>query len=140
MEYHAMVAPLLGVLLAHERERVEVVGLPTVKEPGAGGGVATVTDVVAVVEPKLFVAVRVYIVEAERAGVVVLVPVTVPIEGLIESEVAFATVQLKVEVPLRAAGLGDAEKTEIEGTPLWVVPEAMVEEGETLLLLSCAVT
>ena len=52
-----MAAPLLGVELAHERERVEVVGLPTVKEPGAVGAVATETEVVAVVVPFAFVAV-----------------------------------------------------------------------------------
>jgi hypothetical protein len=32
-----MLPPLLGVELAQARERVEVVGLPTVKEPGAKG-------------------------------------------------------------------------------------------------------
>jgi hypothetical protein len=44
----------------------------------------------------------------------VLVPVTVPIVGLIESEVAPETLQLKVEVPFRATEAGEAEKERIE--------------------------
>ena len=50
---------MFGVELAHARERVEVVGLPTVNDPGAVGAVATATDVVAVLVPFAFVAVRV---------------------------------------------------------------------------------
>jgi hypothetical protein len=44
-----MVAPLFGVELAHARERVEVVGLPTVNDAGAVGavGFATMTVVLA---------------------------------------------------------------------------------------------
>ena len=77
----------------------------------------------------------------DRAGVVVLLPVTVPIAGLMDKDVALATVQLKVEVPLRATMLGEAEKEEMVGErPLWVVPEAMVEEAELLPTLSWAVT
>jgi hypothetical protein len=52
-----MLAPLFGVELAHESERVEVVGLPTVNDPGAVGAVATVTEVVAVLVPFAFAAV-----------------------------------------------------------------------------------
>jgi hypothetical protein len=48
---------LFGVLLAHERARVEVVALPTVRLPGAVGAVATLTVVVAVLVPLAFVAV-----------------------------------------------------------------------------------
>jgi hypothetical protein len=41
--------------------------------------------------------------------------VTAPIAGLIESEAAPVTVQLKVVVPFGAMGLGDAEKAVMEG-------------------------
>jgi hypothetical protein len=54
-----MVAPLFGVELAQERESVEVVGLVTVKLPGAVGAVATETEAVEVVTPFTFVAVMV---------------------------------------------------------------------------------
>ena len=54
-----MVAQLFGVELAHERASVEVVGLPTVNDPGAVGAVATLTLVVAVEVPFAFVAVKV---------------------------------------------------------------------------------
>jgi hypothetical protein len=136
-----MVAPLFGVELAHARESVEVVGLPTVNDPGAVGAVATWTEVVAVLVPFAFVAVRVKTVEVERGPVTVLVPETVPIMGLIESDVAPETVQLKVEVPFRATGFGEALKAMMEGVmPESVVAEALVEEAETLPTLSCAVT
>ena len=105
----------MGVELAQARERVEVVGLPTVKLPGAAGAVATAIEVVAVLVPFAFVAVRVKRVVVESAGVVVLVPVTVPIVGLMESEVAFAVVQLRVEVPFAATVEGEAEKDEMVG-------------------------
>lgn len=52
-----MVAPLFGVLDAQLKARVEVVGLPTEKEPGVAGAVATDTEVVAVLVPFTFVAV-----------------------------------------------------------------------------------
>ena len=106
----------MGVELAQARERVEVVGLPTVKVPGAVGAVATLTEVVAVLVPFAFVAVRVKRVVAPSAGVVVLVPVTVPTPWSMESEVALLTVQLKVEVPFRATVAGEAEKAEMAGT------------------------
>ena len=48
---------MFGVLLAQASESVEVVGVPTVKEPGAVGAVATWTEVVAVLVPFAFVAV-----------------------------------------------------------------------------------
>ena len=54
-----MVAPLFGVLVVQERERVEVVGLLIVREPGAVGAVATEIAVVAVLVPLAFAAVRV---------------------------------------------------------------------------------
>ena len=50
---------MLGVELAHARERVLVVGEETVREPGAVGAVATWTLVVAVLVPFAFTAVRV---------------------------------------------------------------------------------
>ena len=50
---------MFGVELAHESDRVEVVGLPSEKTPGAVGAVATWTLVVAVLVPFAFVAVRV---------------------------------------------------------------------------------
>jgi hypothetical protein len=77
----------------------------------------------------------------ESAGVPVLVPVTVSMVGLIESDVAPETVQLKVEVPFRATGFGEAEKAVMEGVmPESVVAEALVEDAETLPTLSVAVT
>lgn len=48
---------MFAVELAHESDTVEVVGLPTEKEPGAVGAVATVTVVVAVLVPFVFAAV-----------------------------------------------------------------------------------
>jgi hypothetical protein len=105
------------------------------------GAVTIWTLVVAVTEPFAFVAVRVKTVEVARAGVVVLVPVTVPITGLIESAVAPVSVQLKVVVPFGTMGFGDALNPVIEGRmPESVVPEALVEEAETLPTLSWAVT
>ena len=70
-----------------------------------------------------------------------LVPVTVSMVGLIESDVAPETVQLKVEVPFRATGFGEAEKAVMEGVmPESVVADALVEDAEMLPTLSCAVT
>jgi hypothetical protein len=61
--------------------------------------------------------------------------------GLIESDVAPETVQLKVEVPFRATEFGDALKAVMEGVmPESVVAEALVEDAETLPTLSVAVT
>jgi hypothetical protein len=58
----------------------------------------------------------------EVAGVVVLVPETAPITGLIESEVAPVAVQLRVVVPFGAMGFGDALKAVTEGgDPLFTV-------------------
>jgi hypothetical protein len=54
-----MVAPLFGVELAQESDAVLVPIEETVREPGAVGGVATETVVVAVLVPFAFVAVRV---------------------------------------------------------------------------------
>ena len=77
----------------------------------------------------------------DRAGVVVLEPVTVPMVGLMDREVALLVTQLSVEVPFRATTEGEAEKEEMVGErPLRVVPEAVVEEAEMLPTLSWAVT
>ena len=76
----------------------------------------------------------------ERAGVVVLVPPTAPITGLMESDVAPLVLQDKVEVPFTAMTPGEAVKEVMEGrTPLKVVLEAMLELAETFPTLSCAV-
>jgi hypothetical protein len=136
-----MAAPLLGVELAHERERVEVVAPDTANEPGAVGAVATLTVVVAVLVPFAFVAVRVKTVVAPSAGVVVLVPVTAPTPWSMESEVALLTVQLKVEVPFRATVAGEALKPVMEGVmPESVAPDATDEDAERFPTLSRAVT
>ena len=59
------------------------------------------------------------------------VPVTAPITGLIESDVAPETVQLNVEVPFGAMGFGEAEKAVMEGgTKASVVVARAVEETE----------
>lgn len=80
-------------------------------------------------------------VEVESAPVVVDVPVTVPIEGLIESEVALAVFQFNTDVPFNAMVAGDAENEEIVGsTPFCVVAETMLDGAETFPTLSCAVT
>ena len=132
---------MFGVEADQDRDVVEAVVPVTLNEPGAVGAVATFTVVVAVEVPLLFTAVRVYTVVVDRVGVVVLLPVTVPIVGLMDREVALATVQVKVEVPFRATMPGEAVKEEMVGrTPLWVVPDAVVEEAETLPTLSWAVT
>src|ERR1039457_1038033 len=136
-----MVAPLFGVEVAQDREALEAVVPVTLNEPGAVGAVATETVVVAVEVPLLLTAVRAERVVVDRAGVAVLLPVTVPIAGLMDREVALATVQLKVEVPFRATRVGDAVKEEMVGDrPLWVIPEATVEGAEMLPTLSWAVT
>jgi hypothetical protein len=88
---------------------------------------STVTVVVAVVVPLPLTAVRVYRVVVERAGVVVLVPVTVPIPGLMEVELALETLKLRVEVPFRATTLGEAEKEEMAGGLLAVTVVDAVE-------------
>src|ERR1035438_6768958 len=99
----------------------------------------TVTVTLAVLVPFAFVAVRVKRVEVARAPVTVLVPDTVPIVGLIESDVAPETVQPRVEVPFKATTVGAAVNREMVGRmPLTVVPEAMVDEAERLPPLSCA--
>jgi hypothetical protein len=54
-----MVAPLLGVEAAQDRDVVEAVVPVTLSEPGAVGAVATETVVVAVEVPLLLTAVRV---------------------------------------------------------------------------------
>jgi hypothetical protein len=104
------------VELVHERESVEVVGLPTEKLPGAVGAVATDTDVVAVVVPFAFVAVIVYIVvevgftDVDPMRVLVLKP-----PGVIATDEAFVMFQESVDVPAEATSVGDAEKEEMVG-------------------------
>src|ERR1035437_925570 len=77
-----MVAPLFGDEADQDREVVEAVVPVMLSDPGVVGAVATETVMVAVVVPLPFTAVKVYRVVVERAGVVVLLPVTVPILGL----------------------------------------------------------
>src|ERR1035441_6515052 len=136
-----MVAPLFGDEADQDREGVEAVVPVMLSDPGVVGAVATETVMVAVVVPLPFTAVKVYRVVVERAGVVVLLPVTVPILGLMDREVALATVQLSVEVPFRATTAGEAVNEEMVGEerPLRVVPDAVVEEAELLPTLSLAV-
>src|ERR1035441_344402 len=110
-----MVAPLFGDEADQDREVVEAVVPVMLSDPGVVGAVATETVMVAVVVPLPFTAVKVYRVVVERAGVVVLLPVTVPILGLMDREVALATVQLSVEVPFRATTAGEAVNEEMVG-------------------------
>src|ERR1035441_1363903 len=133
-----MVAPLFGDEADQDREVVEAVVPVMLSDPGVVGAVATETVMVAVVVPLPFTAVKVYRVVVERAGVVVLLPVTVPILGLMDREVALATVQLSVEVPFRATTAGEAVNEEMVGEerPLRVVPDAVVEEAELSPTLS----
>jgi len=137
-----MVAPLFGVLDVQESGRVEVVGLPTAKLPGAVGAVATFTVVVAVTLPFGLVAVMVYIVVL--VGFTFVDPMRVlvlKLPGVIATEEAFVIFQERTLVPAEATTVGDAEKEEMEGViPLAVVPLAMLDEAETLPTLSCAVT
>ena len=107
---------MLGVELAHERERVEVVGPDTANEPGAVGAVATITLVVVVLVPFAFVAVRVYMVV--EVGFTVVDPTRVEVEkvpGVMAREVAFATFQESVLVPADATMEEEAVKEEMEG-------------------------
>ena len=119
MSYPARPDPPLSVLAVQDRliweEEVEVAE----RLVGTVGGVAsTVTVVVAVVVPLLLTAVKVYRVVVDRAGVVVLLPVTVPIVGLTDREVAPEVVQLKAEMPFKATTVGEAEKEEMVGGAL----------------------
>lgn len=115
---------MFGVLDAHEREMVEEVELPTMRFPGAVGAVATCTVVVRVEVPFAFVAVKVYIVVVESAGVVVD-PMRVLVAnppGVIVTELAFETFQERVAVPFKATTPGEAVKAVIEG----MMPEGIV--------------
>ena len=142
MAYKEMVAPLFGVDTDHERERVEVEGLPTVKLPGAVGAVATWTVVVAVEVPFAFVAVRVYM--TVEVGFTVIEPTRVEVEkepGVITTELAFETFQVRVEVPRDATIVGEAVKEEMPGwTPEDVVPLVLVLCADTLFTPSYAAT
>lgn len=111
-----MVAPLFGVLDVQESGRVEVVGLPTAKLPGAVGAVATFTVVVAVTLPFGFVAVTVYIVVL--VGFTFVDPMRVlvlKLPGVMATEEAFVIFQESALVPAEATTVGDAEKEEMEG-------------------------
>ena len=92
-------------------------GLPTENDPGAVGAVATEMLVVAVLVPFALTAERVYMVEVEREGVVVD-PMRVLVEyppGVITTDDALLTFQERLEIPLRATTVGEAEKEEIVG-------------------------
>jgi len=122
-----MVAPLFGVLDVQESGRVEVVGLPTAKLPGAVGAVATFTVVVAVTLPFGLVAVMVYIVVL--VGFTFVDPMRVlvlKLPGVIATEEAFVIFQERALVPAEATTVGDAEKEEMEGT----VPVACAQKSE----------
>jgi hypothetical protein len=129
------------VELVHERESVEVVGLPTEKDPGAVGAVATDTDVVAVVVPFAFVAVIVYIVvevgftDVDPMRVLVLKP-----PGVIATDEAFVIFHESVDVPAEATSVGDAEKEEMEGIPFdCSLPNVSNVPGFASLLYSVAI-
>ena len=92
-----------------------------------GGVLSTVTVVVAVVVPVLLTAVKVNNVVVDRAGVVVDVPVTVPMVGLIDKLVAPEAVQDRVDVLFKATTLGEARKEEMEG--------AEPQDTETFVML-----
>jgi hypothetical protein len=141
MEYKEIVAPLFGVLAVHERERVETVGVPTERLPGAVGAVATAIDVVAVDVPFAFVAARVYTVV--DVGFTVKDPIRVLVEklpGVMTTEEAFVMFQLKVLVPAEATIEGDAEKEEMAGTPFVCAPPSVSNvPGADPLLYSVAI-
>jgi hypothetical protein len=129
------------VELVQERESVEVVGLPTEKDPGAVGAVATDTDVVAVVVPFAFVAVRVKIVvdvgftANDPMRVLVLKP-----PGVIATDEALVIFHESVDVPAEATSVGDAEKEEIPGKVLNCLdPTATNVLGFASLLYSVAI-
>lgn len=122
---------------------VEVVILVRVGAPGTVGAVAsTVTVVVAVLVPLLFVAVIVYVMV--EVGFTVVDPMRVEVEnppGVIVTLEAFVMFQESVEVPAEATTAGDALNELIVGLmPETVIPEASVEDAEMLPTLSCAVT
>jgi hypothetical protein len=71
----------------------------------------------------------------ESAGVETDVPVTVPMMGLIESDVAFVTFHERVLVPAEATMVGDAEKEEMVGGMLVEVKFAV----SVILLFTCTV-
>jgi hypothetical protein len=132
---------LLGVLDVHERESVEVVGLPTENDPGAVGGVAMVTVVVAVAVPFEFVAVIAYtVVEVEFTDVDPMRVLVLNPPGVITTDEAFVIFQESVDVPAEAISVGDAEKEEMVGwSPDCVVLDAIVDDAETFPTLSLAV-
>ena len=125
---------MFGVLLAQARERVDVVGLPTVKLPGAMGAVATCTIAVMVLVPFAFVAVRVYVVV--EVGFTVVDPMRVlvlKLPGVMATLLAFVTFQERVLVPAEATTVGEAEKEEmVGGGPASVVALASEEVAETV--------
>ena len=107
---------MFGVELAQARLSVEVVGLVTVSDPGAVGAVATCTLVVAVEVPFAFVAVRVKTVV--EVGFTVVDPMSVEVEkppGVMATELALETFQLKVDVPAERTSEGEGEKEEMVG-------------------------
>ena len=124
-----MVAPLFGVLDVQESGRVEVVGLPTAKLPGAVGAVATFTVVVAVTLPFGLVAVMVYIVVL--VGFTFVDPMRVlvlKLPGVIATEEAFVIFQERALVPAEATTVGDAEKEEMVGRVLFGITLFEAEE------------
>ena len=105
------------MLPVQDKSISEVETALAVRPPGTEGAVAsTVTVVSAVVVPLLSTAVRVNKVVVESAGVVVDVPLTVPIPRLMDSVVAPETDHESVDVPLRATAVGEAEKEAMDGT------------------------
>lgn len=109
----------MGVDDAQARLRVDVVGLEAVKLPGAVGAVATWTVVIAVLVPFALVAVNVYVIV--EVGFTAVEPMSVLVEkepGVMATEEAFATDQLKVDVPAEATILEEAVKEDMPGVEL----------------------
>jgi hypothetical protein len=107
---------LFGVLAVQESARVELVGLPTERLPGAVGAVATAMEVVAVLVPLLFVAVIVYILVlvgftvSDPMRVLVLKP-----PGVIATDDALLIFQESDDAPAEATTVGEPPKEEMVG-------------------------
>lgn len=123
---------MFGVLAVQESARVEVVGLPALKLPGAVGAVGTFTVAVEVAVPFAFVAVIVYVVVV--VGFTMSEPMSVLVEklpGVIATDDAFVMFHESVLAAPGAITVGDAEKEDMEGNaPFVVVPLALVEVAQ----------
>jgi len=96
------------------------VGPVTVKLSGTvGAWESTITVVVAVLVPLMFVAVRVYVrVEVGLTSVDAMRVLVLNEVGAIATELAFVTFQERVEVPAEPTMVPEAEKEMMDGTEL----------------------